>query len=125
MSAIFISHSSLDGELARSLERLLAQRDHHSVFLDFDPEKGIVGGQNWERTLYRKLRACRVVIALITDRYLASHWCFAELALARMEGKQLLALKVDPLDPQARAIHRPSWRFGRRSAAAVACARRA
>jgi hypothetical protein len=26
-------------------------RHHHSVFLDLDLEKGIVGGQSWERTL--------------------------------------------------------------------------
>ena len=73
-----------------------------SVFLDIDPEKGIVGGQSWERTLYRKLRACRVVIALCTDHYLDSHWCFAEIALARMEGKHIVALQADPLDEQAK-----------------------
>ncbi|MDH3601622.1 MAG: TIR domain-containing protein, partial [Candidatus Tectomicrobia bacterium] len=52
---------------------------------------------SWERTLYRKLRACRAVIALCTDHYLRSNWCFAEIALARMEGKHLIALQVDPL----------------------------
>ena len=87
MSAIFISHSSKDAEVAKSIEQRLAQRHHHSVFLDLDPEKGIVGGQSWERTLYRKLRSCRAVIAVCTDDYLRSHWCFAEIALARMEGQ--------------------------------------
>lgn len=101
MSALFISHSSRDNELARWLERRLAERNHHSVFLDLDPEKGIVGGQSWERTLYRKLRACRAVIALITDHHLASHWCFAEIALARMEGKQVIALQATPLAEEA------------------------
>ena len=58
MSTLFISHSSADGAAARELERWLAEppRNHHSIFLDFDPEKGIVAGQSWERTLYRKLR---------------------------------------------------------------------
>ena len=97
MSAIFISHSSRDNALAKALERRLAERHHHSVFLDLDPEKGIVGGQSWERTLYRKLRACRAVIALCTDDYLRSHWCFAEIALARMEGKPVIALLAEPL----------------------------
>ena len=78
MSTIFISHSSQDIEIAREIERRLAMEGHHSVFLDIDPEKGIVGGRSWERTLYRKLRACRAVIALCTDHYLASHWCFAD-----------------------------------------------
>src|SRR5688500_12315153 len=97
MSAIFISHSSRDAALAKALERRLAERRHHSVFLDLDPEKGIVGGQSWERTLYRKLRACRAVIALCTDDYLRSHWCFAEIALARMEGKPVIGLLAKPL----------------------------
>src|SRR5262245_2517053 len=97
MSAIFISHSSSDNELAAEVARRLAERHHASVFLDFDPEQGIVGGQSWERTLYRKLRACRLVIALCTDAYLRSHWCFAEIALARMQGKPILALQAPSL----------------------------
>ena len=97
MSTIFISHSSKDNDLAKEVERRLAYHHHHSVFLDLDPEKGIVAGQSWERTLYRKLRACRAVIALCTDHSLGSHWCFAEIALARMEGKPIIALLADPL----------------------------
>ena len=102
MSSIFISHSSSDNLLAKELERRLEERGHSSVFLDLDPEKGIVGGQSWERTLYRKVRACRAVIALVTDDYLKSHWCFAEAALARMEGKHLFALKADPLSGESK-----------------------
>lgn len=101
MSAIFISHSSRDNVLARTVEQHLGRRQYHSVFLDLDPEKGIVGGQSWERTLYRKLRACRAVIAVCTDDYLRSHWCFAEIALARMEGKPVIGLLADPLDAGA------------------------
>ena len=97
MSTIFISHSSKNNDIAKEIERRLAQQGHISVFLDLDPEKGIVAGQSWERTLYRKLRACRAVIALCTDDYLRSQWCFAEIALARMEGKQIFALKSEPL----------------------------
>jgi TIR domain len=101
MSAIFISHSSKGNVLAPAIERRLDHQHHHSVFLDLDPEKGIVGGQRWERTLYRKLRACRAVIALCTDDYLRSHWCFAEIALARMEGKPVIAIVTNPLDDGA------------------------
>ena len=100
MSAIFISHSSRDNDFAKELEGRLKEQDH-SVFLDLDPE-GIVAGQSWERTLYRKLRACRAVVAVCTDHYLASHWCFAEIALARMERKPIFALKVNPLSEDAR-----------------------
>ncbi|MEN1786434.1 MAG: toll/interleukin-1 receptor domain-containing protein, partial [Bacteroidota bacterium] len=102
MSTLFISHSSRDNTLAKDLEERLEQKDHHSVFLDLDPEKGIVAGQSWERTLYRKLRSCRAVVALCTDHYLKSHWCFAEIALARMEGKHIFALLVDPLSKETK-----------------------
>lgn len=102
MSTIFISHSSKDNDFARELESQLNRQHHSSVFLDFEPDKGIVAGQSWEQTLYRKLRACRAVIALCTDEYLMSHWCFAEIALARMEGKPIFALKIDPLSTNAK-----------------------
>ncbi len=102
MSTIFVSHSSKDNAIAEELGRRLAEQHHPSLFLDLDPEKGIVAGQSWEQTLYRKLRACRAVIALCTDNYLASHWCFAEIAQARMEGKHIIALQVDPLSPNAK-----------------------
>jgi WD40 repeat protein len=102
MSTIFISHSSEDNALAQELRRRLVLQGHNCVFLDFDPEQGIVAGQSWESTLYRKLRACRAVIALCTDHYLKSQWCFAEMALARMEGKHIVALLADPLSPNAK-----------------------
>lgn len=102
VSTLFISHSSRDNAAAREIERRLAERNHTSVFLDFDPDKGIVAGQSWERTLYRKLRACRAVIVVCTDHHLASQWCFAEIALARMEGKHVITLLADPLAPGAR-----------------------
>ncbi len=102
MSNLFISHSSSDNALASELGQRLAQQNHHSVFLDLDPEQGIVAGQSWEQTLYRKLRACRAVIVLCTDNYLRSQWCFAEIALARMEGKHIIALQADPLSEGAK-----------------------
>ena len=96
MSTLFISHSSHDNAAAKELQARLEEQGHHSVFLDLDPETGIQAGVSWERTLYTKLRACRAVVALCSDSYLASQWCFAEIALARMEGKELFVLQIDP-----------------------------
>ncbi len=50
MGAIFISHSSGDEDITKALERRLSKKGHASVFLDLDPEKGIVAVQSWERT---------------------------------------------------------------------------
>jgi WD40 repeat protein len=102
MSTIFISHSSADKEIAVELAELLTKGRHTSVFLDIDPEAGIGAGKSWERTLYRKLRSCRAVVALITDHWLESYWCFAEVALARMEGKHVIPVLVDPLTSSAK-----------------------
>ena len=96
MSTLFISHSSRDNEAAVALKAVLEKQGHRSLFLDLDPDKGIQAGVSWERTLYTRLRACRAVVALCSDSYLASHWCFAEVALARMEGKHLFVLQIDP-----------------------------
>jgi WD40 repeat protein len=96
MSNLFISHSSRDNQAAKDLQGRLAGKGHRSVFLDLDPEAGIQAGVSWERTLYTKLRACRAVVALCSDSYLRSQWCFAEIALARMEGKEIFALQIEP-----------------------------
>ncbi len=103
MSTLFISHKAAekDNRVAKEIvSRLDAEQGHTSVFLDLDPEKGIVGGRSWEQTLYRKVRACRAVVALLSNEYLKSHWCFAELALSRMECKHLIALEIEDLDPK-------------------------
>ena len=101
MSSIFISHSVTDNVAVKGLMDRLKSWNHHSVFLDFDPDAGIQAGRSWERTLYRKLRACQAVVAWVTDAYLESHWCFAEIALARMEGKHIFAILDSSLSADA------------------------
>lgn len=96
MSTLFISHSSKDNSTAKHFSAKLFEEGHQSIFLDFDPDIGIKAGVSWERTLYTKLRSCRAVIALCSDNYIASQWCFAEIALARMEGKQVFVMQIDP-----------------------------
>lgn len=95
MSAIFISHSSRDGEAAGRLRERLAARRYPSVFLDFDPEAGIPAGRDWEQELYRQLRTCRAVIVLCSRHSMASRWCFAEIVHARSLGKHIFPLRLD------------------------------
>jgi hypothetical protein len=54
MTAIFISHSSADNADADAMVAGLESKGHTSLFLDFDPEAGIIGGGNCEQTLYQK-----------------------------------------------------------------------
>ncbi|TCG09094.1 hypothetical protein BZM27_07710 [Paraburkholderia steynii] len=94
MTAIFISHSSADNQAAAEMKAWLKAQGHTSLFLDFDPEAGIRGGAAWEQTLYKNLRQCQAVIALLTPDWLASKWCFAELVQARERGKAIFPVKV-------------------------------
>ena len=94
MAAIFISHSSSDDALAAEMQSRLAAAGHHSVFLDFDHEKGIAAGSDWERALYAKLRSCQAVVAICTPSFVDSRWCFAEICLARSLGKYVFPVKA-------------------------------
>ena len=75
MSAIFISHSSLDNTIAADVRARLEEQGHRSVFLDFDPAAGIPVGRNWEQELYQQLRGCQAVIVLCSQHSMSSRWC--------------------------------------------------
>lgn len=94
MSAIFLSHSSIDNALAIELRAWLEGLGFASIFLDFDPEHGIPPGRDWEKELYGQLRSCRAVIVLCSSHSMASPWCFAEITHARALGKALFPVKV-------------------------------
>ena len=96
MSAIFISHSSKDKKLALNLHKKLLSKGYKSVFLDLDRDDGIVAGDKWEEDIYRELKSCQVLIALISENWLASGWCFAEATHAREKGKRILGLRLSP-----------------------------
>lgn len=98
MSNIFISHSSQDAPLAREIAQALRDGNYASLFLDIDEQDGIKSFEDWEQVLYRKLRAARAVIAICTDHWLASKWCFAEIAIARALGKPVLPVVSMPLE---------------------------
>jgi tetratricopeptide (TPR) repeat protein len=92
MSTIFISHSSADNALAIELFDWLKSQGYRSVFLDLDPNDGIEAGKRWEKVLYRELVSCSVVLALVTEDWSTSQWCFTEITHARSGGKPILGL---------------------------------
>ena len=84
MSSIFISHSSKDNKMAALVKAKLEGAGYTSIFLDFDPEKGIPAGVSWERTLYAQLKSCQAVVLLCSEHSMKSSWCFVEMAYTRM-----------------------------------------
>jgi WD40 repeat protein len=94
MSVIFISHSSEDRTLAQELAGRLRVQGYDALFLDFDLSDGIPAGQRWERELFAALRRSDGLIFLGTAASVMSHWCFAEVALARSLGMPIFALRA-------------------------------
>jgi hypothetical protein len=98
MSAIFVSHSSKDHVAAAAMQQWLQDHGHQPIFLDFDPADGIPAGVSWEQELYQRLRGCRAVIALLSENWLQSRWCFTEVMQARALGKPVFPVRVAACD---------------------------
>ncbi len=114
MPAIFISHSSQDNAHAAEIRDWLADLGFEQVFLDFDKASGIGAGKDWERELYEAIERCQAVIALITPAWLASKWCFAEVANARSQGKPVFPIvstadDVRLIGPELQNIQAELW----------------
>lgn len=87
MAALFVSHSSTDQVATERVSQRLRAEGVGALFVDFDPEHGIPGGRNWERELYAQIRQADAVVFLSSPASVASQWCFAEVALARLLAK--------------------------------------
>jgi hypothetical protein len=75
------------------MQRLRTQ-NYEAVFLDFDGERGIAAGKDWEAELYRNLSICRAAIVLLSEKWIASRWCFAEFCLAKALGKEIFPVRI-------------------------------
>ena len=94
MASVFVSHSSRDRVATeRVLERLRAA-GFAALFVDFDPDRGIPVGRNWERELYAQLRKTDAVVFLASEASVASSWCLLEVGLARSLGRPVFPLRL-------------------------------
>src|SRR5215475_13216177 len=94
MARLFISHSSRNNDKAIEVRDWLAKNGWNDVFLDLDPERGIVAGQRWIEALQKAAHRCEMVLALISPDWLASPWCMAEINFARLNGKKIIAALI-------------------------------
>jgi len=100
---IFISYSSKDVGSAEDLRNRLIARgyDCRDLFLDRDFRSGIKLGEDWAKTLLQNGRSCRAMIVLCSPNWLKSKWCFAELAMAKVNPSTLiLPVVISPLSHQ-------------------------
>jgi formylglycine-generating enzyme required for sulfatase activity len=89
MPVVFISHASKDDLTARGLEAWLRGNGFTDIFVD---HTSIAGGEKWAQALRDASGACRVVICLVTERWLASDECFGEFKAAWYMGKRIIPL---------------------------------
>jgi hypothetical protein len=94
MTRLFISHSSRNNDKAVEVQDWLAANGWDDVFLDLDPERGIVAGQRWKEALQKAAYRCEVVLALISAEWLASNWCKSEMDAARLMGKKIIVALI-------------------------------
>jgi formylglycine-generating enzyme required for sulfatase activity len=107
MPTVFVSHSSKDDRAARGLEAWLTDHGFTDIFVD---HASIAGGEKWAQALRDASGACRVVICLVTERWLASDECFGEFKAAWYMGKRIIPLlalapgKTAPGDRLAKVV---------------------
>ncbi|HEX4497026.1 MAG TPA: toll/interleukin-1 receptor domain-containing protein, partial [Thermoanaerobaculia bacterium] len=95
MPRIFISHASADNAEALALRDWLVARGWDDLFLDIDPQRGLVSGQRWLDRLDESARRCKAVLFVLSRAWLASRYCIAEFSAARSQGRPLFALLID------------------------------
>jgi WD40 repeat protein len=95
VARIFISHSSANNADAIALRDWLAGEGWDDVFIDLDPERGIVAGERWERALNEAANRCEAILFLVTRAWLGSRWCMKELNLAHRLNKRLFGVLIE------------------------------
>ncbi|MFN7677770.1 MAG: TIR domain-containing protein, partial [Cyanobacteriota bacterium] len=107
MGAIFISHNSGDNAWAERVRDWLKDDAEHrppeqryrSLFLDVDPDAGLLAGERWRDQLFEHLERCAAVIVLCSEAYARSQWCLMELGVAMAFGKLVLPVRVEANAP--------------------------
>jgi formylglycine-generating enzyme required for sulfatase activity len=89
VAVLFVSHSSKDDPAANTLEAWLHANGFTDVFVD---HSRIAGGDSWRRALQAAVGACRVVLCLVTEGWLASRQCLAEFDASFYMGKRVIPL---------------------------------
>jgi hypothetical protein len=98
VARLFISHSSANNAAALALRTWLVEQGfQNEVFLDIDPERGLVAGERWQEALKAAADRCEAVLILVSPAWLESKWCLAEFLLARSLHKRIFGLIVEPV----------------------------
>jgi hypothetical protein len=78
VARLFISHSTMNNAAAIALCDWLAEQGFDDVFVEIDPDRGVVAGERWHEALKAAAHRCEAVLFLLSPAWLASPWCQAE-----------------------------------------------
>jgi TIR domain len=98
LSRLFISHSSRNDDWAIALRDWMVREGwsgRDDIFLDLDPDHGLVAGERWARALEDAATRCEAVLFLVSEDWLASKWCSDEYQPANKFNKKLFVLIDD------------------------------
>lgn len=101
MSYLFISHSSNNDFESLALQNWLKQQGWDDVFIDIDPQRGILAGQRWERALHEAANKCDAVLCCVSQEWIDSPWCRKEFRLAHRLNKKLIGLLIEDIPVEA------------------------
>lgn len=96
---LFLSHAAVDAKLAAQLTRLLAAGldiTGKQVFCSSLPGRTIPGGFNFVTKIKESLENSKVVVLLITENYIASQFCLAEIGAAWISKETVIPIVVPP-----------------------------
>ena len=97
MSLLFLSHSSTDNASALALQDWLLAEGWDDLFLNLDPERGIVASERWEKALHQAANRCDAILFLISEAWLSSEWCRREFHMPQKLNKQIFGLLVSAM----------------------------
>ena len=99
---VFLSHSALDREVARSLKEVLATHTKGEIewWLSSDGQS-IRGGKNWRAEVEKALRECRLLFILFTPTSQRSAWVQFEAGFADALGKDIVPIALPGFDVDA------------------------
>jgi len=94
MANIFISHSSKDNDITKEIFEYLKDINR-SIFLDFDGDHKLQGGDKWAKELYKRVRKARIMIVVLSPNWLDSTWCYKEYCMARVLRKKIIPVIIE------------------------------
>lgn len=92
---VFLSHSSQDASIVRSIKDLLQEKTNGTVdfFMSSDGES-IRLGSNWVSSLEEALKACSLMFVFVSTRSVTSQWIYFEAGHAYSRGIRVVPVAI-------------------------------